>query len=83
MRTPNIEDIIYDSGFPSNINFKKKVIIQITASPVQSVILYMCKITDVWTRSYLPISASNEFQEGIYDISQDNIYTASSGAQES
>ena len=54
--------------FPANIDFARKVIVQITEKPEQSVVLYTCKVTGSPTRSYLPLSFADRYTHGIFEI---------------
>jgi len=61
-------DVTYPNNFPANIDFKLRVIIQITEKPEQSVVLYTCSETGKPTRSYLPLSFSDRYCHGITEI---------------
>lgn len=56
----------YKNGFPANISFDHKIVVQIVKEPMQSVVLYTCKINNKQTRCFLGYGMSRLFEEGIY-----------------
>ena len=61
-------DLIYGNGFPANINFDMRVIVQVVPKPEQSVILYTCVITGKPTRCYLRYEIAEKYFQGIHEI---------------
>lgn len=62
------KDIIYKNGFPANIDLNKKIVIQITPRPEQSVVLYTANLTGKPTRSYFGYEFSDRYELGIFEL---------------
>ena len=66
MKELTLEDIVYEAGFPANIDTGEPFVVQISTGNRQSVVLYTCNIRGWQVRGYLPLSLGEAFFSKIY-----------------